>query len=178
MSIEEIISMLENVKRYSSGYMARCPAHEDRNPSLSISEGNDGRVLLHCFAGCTLNEIVDAMGIKISDLFPDGVSKDSDRIKKKKREKSYHKKLTDFEDKAFILLVELKEHIEAILHQEKLEISGAYLEAIHNLAIIDYYIEQLTTGDRQSIEALLEDLTFRRWVKIASEYYKKARKIS
>lgn len=56
-------------KKRNGGYVARCPAHDDQNPSLSISEGNDGRVLLHCFAGCTIDKICKACDLNISDLF-------------------------------------------------------------------------------------------------------------
>jgi len=61
---------LNNVKKVSGGYMARCPVHDDKNPSLSITEGDDGRVLLKCFAGCSTEEIVKALGLTMSDLFP------------------------------------------------------------------------------------------------------------
>ncbi|MDA0591221.1 MAG: hypothetical protein O2820_10250 [Planctomycetota bacterium] len=47
-----------------------CPAHEDKNPSLSVTEGDDGRVLLKCWAGCSFEEILNAAGLKKSDLFP------------------------------------------------------------------------------------------------------------
>lgn len=53
----------------SKKHLARCPAHNDKNPSLSVAEGNDGRVLLKCFAGCTLTDICAGLGIKQSDLF-------------------------------------------------------------------------------------------------------------
>lgn len=56
-------------KKGNGGYIARCPAHDDRNPSLSISEGNGGKVLLHCFAGCTIDEICKACDLNVSDLF-------------------------------------------------------------------------------------------------------------
>jgi hypothetical protein len=48
---------------------SRCPAHEDRNPSLSIAEAADGRVLLKCFAGCSTESVVEALGMRMSDLF-------------------------------------------------------------------------------------------------------------
>lgn len=50
-------------------FCARCPAHQDRNPSLSVKEGDDGRVLLHCHAGCDSAEIVGAVGLRLADLF-------------------------------------------------------------------------------------------------------------
>jgi len=51
---------------------ARCPAHDDHHPSLRIGIGADGRVLLHCHAGCTAEQIVAALGLKMADLFPAG----------------------------------------------------------------------------------------------------------
>lgn len=54
--------------------MAICPAHEDRMASLSIKEGNGGRVLLHCFAGCDAPAVVKALGLRMADLFPKDVS--------------------------------------------------------------------------------------------------------
>jgi len=50
-------------------HTARCPAHDDSSPSLSFNEGGDGRALIHCHAGCTPQAIVDALGIRIVDLF-------------------------------------------------------------------------------------------------------------
>ena len=70
------MSALEKVKnalrahgcRGSGGHWT-CPAHEDRSPSLSVRSGNDGRALLHCFAGCETLEVVAAIGLSLGDLF-------------------------------------------------------------------------------------------------------------
>ena len=70
MTIAELLSSLDRVRRASRGWMACCPAHDDRNPSLSISE-KDGRILLHCFAGCTVEGIVSALGLGLADLYAD-----------------------------------------------------------------------------------------------------------
>jgi hypothetical protein len=63
-----------NARRVGSGWMGHCPtdnhAHGDRSPSLSIAEGRDGRVLLHCFAGCAIEDICQAAGIEVRELFP------------------------------------------------------------------------------------------------------------
>lgn len=61
---------LKGLRRSGGGYLAVCPAHEDRTPSLSIAAGADGRVLLHCWAGCRTRDIVAALGLQSSDLFP------------------------------------------------------------------------------------------------------------
>lgn len=50
-------------------WIARCPAHEDKSPSLSIREKDDGRVLLHCFGGCETGDILAAIGLSFTDLF-------------------------------------------------------------------------------------------------------------
>jgi hypothetical protein len=57
-------------KDKKGAYEAECPAHEDDRASLSISTGDDGKVLLRCFAGCRFNAIVDAAGLTPSDCFP------------------------------------------------------------------------------------------------------------
>lgn len=56
--------------RHTNGQvMAQCPAHEDRNPSLSIRVASDGTLLLHCFAGCETVDVVAAVGLRMADLF-------------------------------------------------------------------------------------------------------------
>jgi hypothetical protein len=66
----EAFAALVDARRTGPGkWQARCPAHEDRSPSLSIGSGSDGRILLHCFAGCSHLAIVAALGIAVRDLF-------------------------------------------------------------------------------------------------------------
>jgi hypothetical protein len=70
MSPEALLARLQRVRRNGRGWQALCPAHADRNPSLSICEV-DGKILLCCFAGCTAEAICAALGIKLSNLFPE-----------------------------------------------------------------------------------------------------------
>jgi putative DNA primase/helicase len=53
-------------------FQARCPAHDDRVASLSVGLGEDGRILVHCHAGCTAEEILTTLGLAWADLYPDG----------------------------------------------------------------------------------------------------------
>ena len=71
MSADRIIAGLERVRRTAPNrWIARCPAHKDRTASLSIRELDDGRVLIHCFAGCNVESVVGAVGLQLEDLFP------------------------------------------------------------------------------------------------------------
>lgn len=68
---DKLIGRLDGVK--STGpdrWIARCPAHDDRTPSLSIRETADGTLLLKDWAGCSAADIVAAVGLDLSDLFP------------------------------------------------------------------------------------------------------------
>jgi DNA primase len=69
--IESLLARLDAVKPQGQNkWVARCPSHDDKHPSLSIKEGNDGVVLLKCWSGCNASEIVGAVGLELSDLFP------------------------------------------------------------------------------------------------------------
>jgi hypothetical protein len=68
MTIDEILSKLKGVKRSNDGFVAKCPAHDDRTGSLSVGAGR-GKVLMHCFAGCTAPNVVKALGLEWRDMF-------------------------------------------------------------------------------------------------------------
>lgn len=67
---ELLLSRLPDAKRSGKDWMARCPAHQDRKPSLSIREGEDGRALLHCHAGCAPEAVLAALGLTMENLMP------------------------------------------------------------------------------------------------------------
>ena len=69
-AVDALLSRLSKVRKRSPGqWSAQCPAHDDKSPSLSVKETSDGRVLVHCFAGCGVDEVMDAIGLDLSDLF-------------------------------------------------------------------------------------------------------------
>src|SRR5262245_8010557 len=70
MELASFLEKLRSVKNASDGYLTCCPAHDDQSPSLSIDTGDDGRILLKCFAGCEIEKIVTALGLTLADLFP------------------------------------------------------------------------------------------------------------
>lgn len=66
-----VLSRLERVKRTGPDrWIARCPAHDDRRPSLSIHEAEDRKVLLKCWSGCSVQAILEVLGLSLADLFP------------------------------------------------------------------------------------------------------------
>ncbi|MGA3268092.1 MAG: AAA family ATPase [Verrucomicrobiota bacterium] len=69
MDTTSFLGLLQGVKKSGSGWQAKCPAHDDRTPSLSVSEGPDGRTLLHCHGGCNPEAVCAAVGITEADLF-------------------------------------------------------------------------------------------------------------
>jgi hypothetical protein len=69
LPIDRVLARLEGVTANGSGFQAKCPAHDDRNPSLSVGEGLYDRVLLKCHAGCSVGEIVAGLGLDLRDLF-------------------------------------------------------------------------------------------------------------
>src|SRR2546428_5660427 len=73
-ALDKVLAHLKGVRTSLRGWKACCPAHADREPSLSIGLGEHGQVLLKCFAGCSLERIIEAMGLTLADLFPDGGS--------------------------------------------------------------------------------------------------------
>lgn len=71
MKLEALLTQLDGVSRTATGSLARCPAHDDRRASLSVGEGADGKLLLKCFAGCETEQVVQALGLTMKDLFAD-----------------------------------------------------------------------------------------------------------
>jgi hypothetical protein len=71
-AVDSLLSRLHGARRTGEGrWLACCPAHQDRRPSLSVRELPDGRVLLHDFGGCGAVAVLDALGLTLADLFPE-----------------------------------------------------------------------------------------------------------
>ena len=67
--LDNLLSRLHKVKRSGKGYKACCPAHEDRSPSLCITPDGE-TVLIHCFAGCSTEDVLDSIGLTLESLYP------------------------------------------------------------------------------------------------------------
>lgn len=74
--LDVLRSRLKGVKQHGDRFMAVCPAHQDKSPSLSLSRAEDGRALVYCFAGCKTRDVLGAVGLEMHNLFPESLSKE------------------------------------------------------------------------------------------------------
>ena len=89
--IEKLLSRLEKVRGHEPHWRALCPAHENKKTlSLKISQAPDGRVLIHCFAGCGASDVLAAIGLSLKDLFPDTDGRKDWRKEFEKKNKYEH----------------------------------------------------------------------------------------
>lgn len=75
-NLDQLLSRLDKVNQMKGGakgarWLACCPAHDDKTPSLSITLTVDDRILVHCWAGCEFTDIVAAVGMSAADFFPE-----------------------------------------------------------------------------------------------------------
>ena len=70
MELDAVLSRLQKVRGRAGSYIACCPAHDDKSPSMTVREADDGKILMHCFAGCSVDAIAGAIGLDLTDLFP------------------------------------------------------------------------------------------------------------
>ena len=77
MSVTTLTDRLDRVQGRGSGeFVGCCPSHDDSSPSLTIKELPDGRILIHCFAGCSPLEVMNSVGLTMGDLFPEKLERD------------------------------------------------------------------------------------------------------
>jgi DNA primase len=68
MNAQDVLDRLEKVTGSKGKWIACCPAHQDKSPSLDVTETDD-RVLVHCFSGCDTQDVTAAIGLNLADLF-------------------------------------------------------------------------------------------------------------
>lgn len=83
MNVEALLARLQGVRKNGKGWQALCPAHADKNPSLSISLGGVGNILVHCHAGCSQESVFSAMKLEPRELSPQNGHGGSKKLKPK-----------------------------------------------------------------------------------------------
>ena len=80
--VEVLLGRLDGVQpRGARRWVARCPAHKDRRPSLSIMVTDDGRILLNDFAGCSVESVLEALALEFRDLYPEALGHHHERVR-------------------------------------------------------------------------------------------------
>lgn len=85
MKMNAFLDRLEGVRaRGANKWSARCPAHNDTSPSLSVAEAGE-KILIHCFSGCAPLSIMEAVGLTMGDLFIDSLLSQGQRLTPKRQ---------------------------------------------------------------------------------------------
>jgi hypothetical protein len=151
VTIESFTSLLDGTKQTSRGWAFQCPAHADRHPSGAATEGEDGRILVKCWAGCTAAEIVAAMGLTLADLFPD-TRKSPAEIQRQKEARERKRAADEAERKREGLQVDARREADYFIRSRKdLEIGGWSDEELddemESLAVAYGILEEEVTHD-------------------------------
>jgi hypothetical protein len=132
MNIEEILGRFRGTRREGKGWKAICPAHDDKNPSLSI-DVKDGRVLLHCFAGCTFERILAASGLEPADVQVSTSRKVVAEYDYLDENGKLLFQVVRFEPKAFL--------------QRRPDGNGGWTWNLHNVRRVPYHLQDVLTAE-------------------------------
>ncbi len=136
--LEYILSKLKKVrKERSGGYKALCPAHNDRNPSLSIGETVEGKILINCFADCSIEQIVKAMGITLRDLMPE-------KSNRKFSKQAKHEEATyDYTDENDKLLYQVVRYVNKDFRQRRPDVNGGWTWNLNGTRRVLYRLREV-----------------------------------
>lgn len=84
-NIEALLARLEGLQKSGEGWRARCPGCGGRSRKLSVTAGDDGRILMHCFGGCDAAVVVQAAGLTVADLFPQRLAADTPEERRRRQ---------------------------------------------------------------------------------------------
>jgi hypothetical protein len=141
--VDHILSLLEKVQKNSKGYTALCPAHDDRRNSLSIATGEDGRVLLHCFAGCQPGAIVSALELSMTDLFPPKPATGTQNGRVQRRCVTTY----DYRDEAGALLYQVVRFEPKAFRQRRPDGKGGWVWNLDGVRRVPYRLSELLAAD-------------------------------
>ena len=147
-----ILEKLECVKKTSSGWTARCPAHDDNRSSLSISNGDDGKTLIHCHAGCSTEAIVGKLGLRMSSLMPNT----NGNGRQHGSSKSEIVTTYDYRNEDGDLLYQVCRMIPKDFRQRRPKPGGGWEWKIGNVRRVLYRLPQLLAADLTAIIFVVE----------------------
>jgi len=163
--LEIVLSKLDKVRPSGNGYSCRCPAHDDKSPSLYVSQGED-RILMHCFRGCDIEDICGAIGLEVSDLFMDKRKMKPSRRREIEVKQDTRSKFEKVRLDAFLAMSEFRRETRELLDVAGVDISDEVVPAVHMLPKIDYWMSILATGEKDEIMTLAKEGVISRWQKL------------
>jgi DNA primase len=167
--MEHILSQLESVRKTGNGFVAKCPVHDDRRPSLSIAQADDGRILLFCHAGCCTKDIVSALGMNLGDLFPDTIkAEQADKNREFKQRRKTDNDFAELRRRAFIAMVEFRDLTLELYDHYKLDAPEYVLKAYHMLPVLEWYLQILSTKTNDEQLELLREGILSKWANLFS----------
>ncbi|MFN7948249.1 MAG: AAA family ATPase [Blastocatellia bacterium] len=155
-NFSNIIASLERqgkVTKRGSEYAARCPAHDDRRASLNLKQSEDGRILMHCKAGCSIEAVTAAIGISLSDLFPPKLTTNGQSSHSEKHSiiASY-----PYRDEAGKLLFEAVRYEPKDFRQRRPDGKGGWLYSLNGTRRVLYRLPELLAADPQATVFIVE----------------------
>lgn len=158
VNIADILSKLQKVRKTSKGWIACCPAHNDRSPSLSISVGTGGRILFHCFAGCSYQDIVHALGYEPQVLNPYKpyrplTQKEKEEINRQAKERALKEAFEKWANDSYLKLATFRRALFKSLAEPDDYFKNP--EYIHELLYVDHLLDILSSGSLEEKRALL-----------------------
>jgi len=145
--IDAVLSRLSNVREQGKGWQAPCPAHDDNRASLTIGEGNDGKALLKCHAGCNTEKICSALGLQVSDLFPKPNSKPLPRKKQPPKELAHY----DYTDEHGELVFQVVRLEPKDFRQRRPKPGGGWDWSVKGVRQVPYRLKDLTANPSQTV---------------------------
>uniref|UniRef100_A0A7V4WMA6 Zinc finger CHC2-type domain-containing protein n=1 Tax=Candidatus Caldatribacterium saccharofermentans TaxID=1454753 RepID=A0A7V4WMA6_9BACT len=151
LTTERLLQLLNGVRQVGPGkWVARCPAHDDRRPSLSIAEGKDGRILLHCFAGCRTADVLQALGLTFRDLFPEGAPQTPGVSPKVIRRRA--ERIIDEAAEVLCFFEQAKRNLGSLIEEEP------WAAMLHRELLFEYLWDSCRCGDFENLQQLKEEV--------------------
>lgn len=129
-----------------AGWKARCPAHDDQNPSLSVATGEDGRVLIHCHADCEPKAICAALQLTLPDLMPPATSFQTNSTQQRKIASTY-----DYRDEVGELVFQVVRFEPKDFKQRRPKPGGGWNWSVKGVRVIPYRLPQLLNNSDQAV---------------------------
>ncbi|MCI0663416.1 MAG: DUF3987 domain-containing protein [Acidobacteria bacterium] len=133
-------------RQKGNNWMAHCPSHEDRQASLSIARGNDGTILLNCFAGCSTENIVEKLGIEMAELFP----------KKPQKQKRKIVATYDYRDEQGKLIFQCVRYEPKDFRQRRPDGKGGWIWNLNDTRRVLYRLPELLAADHSATVFICE----------------------